>query len=40
MYRQTFIVSDYGYGAAIAVVLAVIVVAISWLYLRNQFKKG
>jgi multiple sugar transport system permease protein len=40
MYRQTFIVSDYGFGAAIAVVLAIIVVAISWLYLRNQFKKG
>lgn len=40
MYRQTFIVSDYGYGAAIAVILAIIVVAISWAYLRNQFKKG
>lgn len=40
MYRQTFIVSDYGYGAAIAVVLAIIVVSISWVYLRNQFKKG
>lgn len=38
MYRQTFIISDYGYGAAVAVVLAVIVVASSWAYLRRQLK--
>jgi ABC-type sugar transport system permease subunit len=40
MYRQTFIVSDYGYGAAVAVVLAVIVVASSWFYLRRQLSRG
>ena len=40
MYRQTFIVSDYGSGAAVAVVLAVIVVASSWAYLRRQLQKG
>jgi multiple sugar transport system permease protein len=40
MYRQTFIVSDYGYGASVAVVLAVIVVASSWFYLRRQLAKG
>lgn len=38
MYRQTFIISDYGYGAAVAVVLAIIVVASSWAYLRRQLK--
>lgn len=36
MYRQTFTLSDYGSGAAVAVVLAVIVVLVSWLYLRRQ----
>jgi ABC-type sugar transport system permease subunit len=36
MYRQTFVVSDYGFGAAVAVVLAVIVVGASWIYLRQQ----
>lgn len=40
MYRKTFIVSDYGYGAAVAVVLAVIVVGASWAYLRQQLKRG
>jgi len=40
MYRQTFIVSDYGYGAAVAVVLAVIVVGASWAYLGQQLKRG
>lgn len=40
MYRQTFIISDYGYGAAVAVVLAIIVVGVSWFYLRQQLKKG
>lgn len=39
MYRQTFIIGDYGYGAAVAVVLAIIVVAASWFYLRPQLKK-
>lgn len=40
MYRQTFIVSDYGYGAAVAVVLAIIVVASSWAYLRHQLRRS
>jgi len=39
MYRQTFVTSDYGFGAAVAVVLAVIVVAASWAYLRRQMPK-
>lgn len=39
MYRQTFVISDYGFGAAIAVVLAAIVVAVSWAYLRRQMPK-
>jgi ABC-type sugar transport system permease subunit len=39
MYRQTFVVSDYGFGAAVAVVLAVIVVGASWIYLRQQMPK-
>lgn len=39
MYRQTFVVSDYGLGAAVAVVLAVIVVSASWVYLRQQMPK-
>lgn len=40
MYRQTFILSDYGTGAAVAVVLSVIVVGASWFYLRHQYKRG
>ena len=40
MYRQTFIISDYGSGAAVAVVLAVIVVASSYAYLRRQLQRG
>lgn len=36
MYRQTFVLSRYGFGSAVAVVLAVIVVATSWFYLRRQ----
>jgi multiple sugar transport system permease protein len=39
MYRQTFIVSDYGYGAAVAVILSIIVVGASWVYLRQQLRK-
>lgn len=39
MYRQTFVVSDYGLGAAVAVVLAAIVVSASWIYLRQQMPK-
>jgi ABC-type sugar transport system permease subunit len=39
MYRQTFVVSDYGFGAAVAVILAMIVVSASWIYLRQQMPK-
>lgn len=39
MYRQTFIISDYGYGASVAVVLTIIVVGASWAYLRQQLKE-
>ncbi|MDQ3693523.1 MAG: sugar ABC transporter permease [Chloroflexota bacterium] len=38
MYRETFVLFRHGYGAAIAVVLSVIVVAISWLYLQRSLK--
>ena len=40
MYRQTFVVSDYGGGAAVAVILTVIVVGTSWLYLRRQLRSA
>lgn len=36
MYRETFLLMHPGSGAAIAIVLTIIVVASSWLYLRNQ----
>lgn len=36
MYRETFTLNRYGYGAAVSVVLTVVVVAASWLYLRRQ----
>jgi ABC-type sugar transport system permease subunit len=38
MYRETFVLFRHGYGAAIAVVLSVIVFAISWLYLQRSMK--
>lgn len=36
MYRETFTLDRYGYGAAVSVVLTAVVVAASWLYLRRQ----
>ncbi|GID15489.1 permease [Actinocatenispora rupis] len=36
MYRETFTLNRYGYGAAVSVVLTIVVVAASWLYLRRQ----
>lgn len=36
MYRETFTLNRYGYGAAVSVVLTVVVIAASWLYLRRQ----
>lgn len=38
MYRETFTLSRYGYGAAVAVVLTIIVLAASWIYLRRQLR--
>jgi multiple sugar transport system permease protein len=38
MYRETFTLARYGAGAAVAVVLTVIVVAASWVYLRRQLR--
>ncbi|MDQ3411008.1 MAG: sugar ABC transporter permease, partial [Chloroflexota bacterium] len=38
MYRETFVLFRHGYGAAIAVVLSIFVVAISWLYLQRSMK--
>jgi multiple sugar transport system permease protein len=40
MYRETFVLFRHGYGAAIAVVLSIIVVAISWLYLQRTMRGG
>jgi ABC-type sugar transport system permease subunit len=39
MFRETFTMSNMGYGAAISVVLSIIVVAISTIYLRTMVKK-
>lgn len=39
MFRETFTMSNMGYGASISVVLSIIVVAISAVYLRNMIKK-
>jgi len=36
MYRETFVLSDYGQGAAIAVFLSVVTFAASIIYLRRQ----
>ncbi|MHA6616162.1 carbohydrate ABC transporter permease [Pseudonocardia sp. DLS-67] len=38
MYRETFTLARYGAGAAIAVVLTAVVVAVSWIYLRRQLR--
>ena len=38
MYRETFTLNRYGYGAAVSVVLTVVVVAASWLYLRRALR--
>jgi multiple sugar transport system permease protein len=39
MYRETFLLQNAGQGAAIAVVLTIIVVGASWLYLRGQLRR-
>jgi ABC-type sugar transport system permease subunit len=40
MYRNTFLNSDYGLGAAVAIFLSIITVAASILYLRRQLAIG
>lgn len=40
MYRETFVMSNYGYGSSIAVVLSVIIIVLSWAYLRTTMKAG
>lgn len=40
MYRDTFLNSDYGLGAAVAIFLSIITVAASILYLRRQLAIG
>ncbi len=38
MYRETFVLFRYGYGAAVAVVLSGIVFLLSWVYLRRTLR--
>ena len=38
MYRETFTLNRYGSGAAVAVILTVVVLAASWAYLRRQLR--
>jgi ABC-type sugar transport systems, permease components len=40
MYRETFVMSNYGYGSSIAVVLSAIIIVLSWAYLRSTMKAG
>lgn len=39
MYRRVFVLGQYGMGAAVAVLLTIIVLLSSWLYLRSQLPK-
>lgn len=39
MYQEAFAEQNYGLGAAIAVVLSIFVLALSWGYLKSTFKK-
>lgn len=40
MYRQTFVLFEHGYGAAISVVLSVFVLLVSLLYLTRTMRAG
>ncbi|WP_248761206.1 carbohydrate ABC transporter permease [Pseudarthrobacter sp. SSS035] len=40
MYRETFVNSDYGLGAAVAMFLSLVTVAASVIYLRRQLSLG
>lgn len=39
MYQETFIYNRYGYGAAIAIILSVVILIVSYINLRNTFKQ-
>jgi ABC-type sugar transport system permease subunit len=39
MYRESFVSFHVGYGASVAVMLTVIVFAVSALYLRAMFRR-
>jgi multiple sugar transport system permease protein len=39
MFRETFTMSNMGYGAAVSIVLSIVVVAVSAFYLRSMLKK-
>ncbi|GIN59768.1 carbohydrate ABC transporter permease [Lederbergia ruris] len=38
MYKETFVNGNYGYGAAVATILSIIVLFISWFYLKKTFE--
>lgn len=38
MYRETFLLFRHGYGSAVAVVLSIIVLTVSWLYLSRTLR--
>ena len=38
MYRETFLLFRHGYGSAIAVLLSVIVLGVSWVYLQRTLR--
>jgi ABC-type sugar transport system permease subunit len=38
MYRETFLLFRHGYGSAIAVLLSVIVLGVSWIYLNRTLR--
>jgi multiple sugar transport system permease protein len=40
MYRETFVLSNFGVGSAFSVLLSVFILAISWGYLRSTLKEG
>ena len=39
MFRESFVLFHMGYGAAIAIFLSAIVIAISWIYIREVTKR-
>jgi multiple sugar transport system permease protein len=39
MFRETFTIFNMGYGAAIAVILSIIVIAVSSIYIKRMTQK-